>query len=273
MRAPFLGVVLLASACAGSEPFDEDAGPVRPGHDDIENPTVPILLAAGTFHMGCNPDASPDGTICDPGDAPYRAVTLSRYDIDPAEVSRWAYFGCVQAGRCSIPAPSIDSLDIIDLGDYPVVGVTWDQAAAYCAYMGRRLPTEAEWERAARGDDGRTWPWGEQAPDCGRANYGPCARPPARVYSMREGAHPMGTLHMADNVAEWVADWYAEPAGTVDPQGPASGTARVVRGGSYLSEAHQLRTWYRAAALPGAASATIGFRCAGGSGASAPGVD
>ena len=282
MRAPGLGVVvvllsLATGACAVGRPFDADPSGDGHGDDDVYNPEAPIGLASGAFAMGCHDPDGPDGTLCEANEQPYHHVMLSTYDIDPAEVSKWDYYRCVEDGKCTLPARELEALDIIDLADYPVVGVTWAQAAAYCAYMGRRLPTEAEWERAARGDDGRTFPWGEASPDCGRVSYGSCG-PPSRVYSKQAGAHPMGTLHMAGNVAEWVADWYDEkayaerPAGVIDPQGPATGTARVVRGGSYRSDAHQVRTSYRAWALPEQGSSAIGFRCAS-SGGNAPGVE
>jgi formylglycine-generating enzyme required for sulfatase activity len=167
----------------------------------------------------------------------------------------------------------------------PMTSVTWKEASAYCRWRGGRLPSEAEWERAARGTDGRAWPWGNteqpRAFNHGRFNdpedvggnpialirpdVGDGAAFLAPVGSYRDGASPAGVLDMAGNAMEWTADVYqAEPpqtAATVNPHGPAEGQLRVVRGGSWRQPPFFARTTYREAVNPESRSAEIGFRC------------
>ena len=149
--------------------------------------------------------------------------------------------------------------------DHPVVQVTWYGAQAYCEWAGGGLPTEAQWEKAARGEDGQTYPWGEASPNCDLAQYGDCSGGTKPVGSYPNGASMYGALDMAGNVWEWVADWYDadyyENSPSQNPTGPASGTYRVLRGGSWLNNGGFLRASLRVRNYPGNSSSIIGFRC------------
>ena len=164
--------------------------------------------------------------------------------------------------------------------DYPVVHVTWGQASLYCTWAERRLPTEAEWERAARGDDFRNYPWGDEPPSEVYTNFNRLVNDTSRVGSYAPGASPFGALDMAGNVWEWVADLYRGGYYSVSPEhnppGPESnGTnRRVIRGGSFQDEWINLRVSKRGSALgplpnapfdnpdrDGEHSSKIGFRC------------
>jgi sulfatase modifying factor 1 len=203
-------------------------------------------------------------------------VWLPTYAIDRTEVTVAAYDRCVRRGGC---APPLDAPGTPQTGapTQPVTGVRWDDAAEYCAWAGGRLPTEAEWERAARGRDGRPFPWG-WINDPGRYNHGAVepgcrddddgAALAAPVGSYASGASPDGALDMAGNVLEWVADRASldgrgyERDRAVAPRGPREGSDRVVRGGAYDLPMFMARTTARMHRLPGARERDLGFRCA-----------
>ena len=156
------------------------------------------------------------------------------------------------------------------LARWPALYVSWHEAMAFCESGKKRLPTEAEWEKAARGTDGRLFPWGEEKPAAGLAVFGqyhvheiPLV---AAVNSGEEGQSPYGARHMAGNAAEWTRDWfgfdYYAIMPTRNPTGPSSGRYKSVRGGSWKSHPALLRTATRNGAPPDQRSATIGFRCA-----------
>jgi len=239
-----------------------------------------IYIPAGTFHMGgFDVRAAPD-------EFPAHDVTLDAYWMDQLEVTNAMYQLCVGAGVCTLPQNlgtqrKADYFNNPDFKDYPVVYVTWGQAKTYCEWAGRRLPTEAEWEHAARGDDMRTFPWGEDKADYRLANFNMLVRDTSRVGSYPLGASPFGILDMAGNVAEWTNDLYRSNyysiSPLVNPPGPAEGAAlfRVVRGGSLGDAEINIRVPKRSSVLGsdlrakigspeylGDFSPRIGFRCA-----------
>ncbi len=246
----------------------------------MQSPTdgMPLLFVpAGEFSMGANP-IDPDASD---NEKPQHVVSLDAYWIDQTEVTNRMYRLCVNAGACQPPARR-EPFDDPDRIDHPVTWIDWGDAQAYCAWAGRRLPTEAEWEKAARGADGRTFPWGSSAIAGGLLNFADrnldedWSDPDvddgyeysAPVGSYPAGASPYGALDMAGNVWEWVSDWF-DPGYYLDsvadnPTGPLSSPTGThpVRGGSFLSNARNVRTAYRYGYSPSTAAADLGFRCA-----------
>ncbi len=255
-----------------------------------------VRIAGGRFNMGSTPsemvqavklcEREPLGARCaGPLEiAPWiraeghtHEVTLADFDLDRTEVPVRRYARCVAAGACS-PAgfPSGDAR--YDRPDLPVTHVRWEDAVAYCTWVGGRLPTEAEWEHAARGRAGHDFPWGDLY-NPHLANHGAWSDDPtdgrdgfvglAPIGSFPDGATASGLLDMAGNAAEWVSDFYERDeegygygrGAQVNPKGPAySPAGHVIRGGSYRDAAHWLRTAARKAwPYP---SREIGFRCA-----------
>jgi eukaryotic-like serine/threonine-protein kinase len=217
---------------------------------------------------------------------PTHRVALDGFWIDRAEVTNGRYGRCVAAGACTPPADSGSYTRKSYYGDrlyddYPVIWVTQQQAADYCAWSGGRLPTEAEWEYAARGPQGLAYPWGDSF-DGTRLNYcdARCPAGPndsrvddgyedtAPVGSFPAGASWCGALDLAGNVREWVADWYGRyPASPqANPEGPPSGESRIPRGGSWLDLPDDVRSANRGANAPDYTRHKVGFRCAAGGG-------
>lgn len=241
-----------------------------------------VTIPSGWFLLGSKRvDGDPYGlwTQYDDTELPQNSVWLDSYMIDRDEVSLGEYLSFLQA-RHSPPSDELQKLiwhvitvhSVSDqaLTRWPALYVTWDEARDFCAAKSKRLPTEAEWEKGARGSDGNLFPWGAAAPDTQRAMFGqhhvheiPIV---AAVDAASEGESPYGLRHMAGNVAEWTADWfgfdYYAYMPERNPPGPPSGRYKSVRGGSWKSKLAMLRTATRNGALPDQRSATIGFRCA-----------
>ena len=256
MKPLFVIAVVLApwvsvAACSSSGDGAKDSGTGAGGRGGGDMVGVP----GGPFMMGCN---SADKQ-CNADESPYHSVDLSDFSIDRTEVTEADYLACSAAGVC--PAVQGMQADAI-----PVHDVAWTTAAAYCAWAGKRLPTEAEWEKAARGTDGRIYPWGNAAPTCELANFGTCAGALVAVGGRNAGASPYGALDMVGNAAEWVADHYAADyyaeSPTSNPQGPSAGADYVDRGGWYRSSPAQVRSSFREANSADTALAYLGFRCA-----------
>ncbi len=233
-------------------------------------------VPAGPFTMGDTAATA---------DQPVHTVTLSAYQIDQTLVTVDQYAACMQDGGCVAPDSTYAGFHLCNSGapwspgNHPINCVDWDLAASYCAWAGKRYPTEAEWEKAARGTDARSYPWGEDTATCSFAvmsdpNAGGNAcglNHTAAVGSIPAGASPYGALDMAGDVWEWVADWY-DPAyyavsPSQDPTGPASSPSglRGLRGGAWAnSNPLLLRAPYRYGGDPSVGSAYVGFRCARG---------
>ena len=235
-----------------------------------------VLIPAGAFQMGCDTNNSAESCTASYQDdeKPLHTVTLDAYYIDKYEVTNALYQACVEAGGCTPPSITSSSTRSSYYGnpefaDYPVIYVSWEQARKYCAWRGARLPTEAQWEKAARGDqDTRMYPWGNQFPSCSLVNRSICHGDTEKVGNYPSGASPYGVMDMAGNVWEWVNDWYDSGyynnSPSNDPPGPETGQYRVLRGGAW-----QDNFWgsFRSATRnrhvdPGYVDYSFGFRCA-----------
>jgi formylglycine-generating enzyme required for sulfatase activity len=225
-----------------------------------------VRIPAGEFWMG-----SPEGEG-DKDEYPQHRVYLNAYSMDKFEVSVSQYDAFLRSSGRHAPE-YWDQVSTAKHGNLPVVGVDWHDAEAYCRWTGKRLPTEAEWEKAARGTDERKYPWGNEEPTPTLANFGKgwfskniYNERLAPVDSYEAGKSPYGLHHMAGNVWEWTTDWYEErfygQTPRPNPPGPSSGTTVVVRGGSWHMVPYSVRSADRDSHTPTSRSFFIGFRCA-----------
>ena len=229
-----------------------------------------VRVAEGRFLMG---SVAHEGAA---DEHPQHMIAVSAFDIDRYEVTNVRYRACVAQGACRPPALTSSQLrqhyyDDAAFADYPVIFVDYGQAETFCRWAGGRLPTEAEWEYAARGPapSARRYPWGDDAPNCKRANMGgemKCIGDTDRVGQRPLGASPFGVDDMAGNVWEWTQDWYDahyyEKTDPTNPAGPTTGSLKVMRGGCWMSGSDSLRVSCRKAELPATWAPNVGFRCA-----------
>jgi len=234
--------------------------------------TVP--LPSGCFKMGCS------GKACKNKDAlPVHEVCVDAFEVDDKEVTVADYAKCANDGKCKAidpkRGPKACNSAVTGRDQHPITCVTWDEAQAYCTWAGKRLPTEAEWEYAARGTKSHSYPWGEETPTCERATIERCKHDSTEPV----GSHPTGNTDtgisdLAGNAYEWVADWYmpsckvSEEAAR-NPRGPCDGKSpckerkyRVMKGGAFSSARQLLPAWARYYAEPTQALPFLGFRCA-----------
>lgn len=229
-----------------------------------------VTIQAGKFKMGCDitvPQA------CSANELPLHTVYLGTYEILKYEVTNGEFAKCVSDGECAPPFQEYSRTRTQYYGEpayanYPVQYVTYYQARDYCRWAGMRLPTEAEWEKAARGASGAPpYPWGYETPDCWLLNAAFCKEDTTPAGAYEAGASPYSIMDMSGNVWEWVSDWYADNYYSIsplyNPTGLSTGTYKVIRGGSFFHEMPYARVSFRFPFEPGRiASFGLGFRCA-----------
>jgi formylglycine-generating enzyme required for sulfatase activity len=220
-----------------------------------------VYIPKGRFLMGS--DADPKAK-----EYPIHPIYLNAFWIDKVEVTNAMYEECIRSGKCFPPVPRLNPYyGKWAYRDLPVVYVNWYAAEAYCGWAGRRLPTEAEWEKAARGTDAQYYPWGNLKATPRLANFAETLiLEPLPVYRYPLGASPYGALNMGGNVREWVSDWYFNKyylsSPYKNPTGPETGTERSLRGGAYDANEDDITTFRRYKHEPDSAGLSRGFRCA-----------
>lgn len=286
-------ILLIAFACSIptiSIPTIQPNDP--PDQPQVDLPPAPdgmVAIPAGSFQMGCVPNEYYD---CPPRELPLHTVYLDGYYIDIYEVTNTQYAQCVAAGACEPPVSHFYDQELVyndnHYGDpqytnYPVVLISWFDANNYCTWVGKSLPSEAQWEKAARGiSDTRTWPWGNTIPDCSFLNYfdeggaGYCGTnlngvSTAAVGSYPKGASPYGVMDMAGNVSEWTLDeadlgYYDDYLPDAWPANPIAGNVadaydRVVRGGNWGWQAMWASVSHRTVTGTSSKDKFTGFRC------------
>jgi len=250
--APILASQTSEPVVVSPETIEPDVQSVSDsGTDDVyDDSGLPMrFIPAGEFEMGSSDSAYSE-------EQPAHTVYLDDFFIDKYEVPNWSYRDCVNEGVCSWPnnTSSVTHSDYFENPEYdgyPVIYIDWEMAVTYCEeWRGARLPTEAQWEKAARGTDGRSYPWGEDI-DSSLTNYNGDVGDTTAIGSYEDGQSMYGVYDMAGNVWEWVADWYDESyyeslgEYTENPTGPSNGEFHVLRGGSWVNEGDFVRAFTR----------------------------
>jgi formylglycine-generating enzyme required for sulfatase activity len=236
----------------------------------IEVPGGMVTVPAGWFLMGSDPNRD---RAAGPQEQPQHQVYLDAFQIDRYEVSNVDYLRFILVTGTDWPPFWREQPFPEKMARHPVINVSWQEADAYCRWAGKRLPTEAEWEKAARGEDGRIFPWGDEPAGWIKSNIAHSGSkrgfkypPLANVNRYDKGVSPYGVYQMAGNVSEWVADWfdpeYYRRADNENPKGPESGDLKVFRGGSWNEDPEVARSAGRNAGEPDRKSYLTGFRCA-----------
>lgn len=234
-----------------------------------------IEIPQGEVWIGCD-ESNNAGFACMADELPLHQVVVDEFWIDKYEVSNAQFALCVQAGACETPyyQRSVTRTEYYadpEFSDYPRVAVSWFEAQEYCNWAGGRLPSEAEWVRAARGEDQRVYPWGDELPNCNLANTldentgHMCVGDTASVGSYPLGASPFGVMDLAGNAWEWMADWYHKDyysfSPRENPQGPEIGGTKVVHGGGFDYSWKHSRIAYTSDHDPKEHKIGFGFRC------------
>lgn len=247
-------IIFLISGCNFINPA---GGDIRISETDTMEM---VYIPAGEFMMG----STVEDLNRDEDEEPSHTVYLEAYWIDKTEVTNAMFGMCIASKNCQPPAQS-KYYQVEVYANHPIIGVSWEQANAYCAWAGRRLPTEAEWEKAARGMDGRMYPWGNDLPNADLANFNQMFDETQPVGSYPKGASPYGVLDMAGNAWEWVADGYSPDFYSTSPfENPLNESPinqRVLRGGNWNSNVEGIRSANRFWAFPNR-NDIDGFRCA-----------
>jgi formylglycine-generating enzyme required for sulfatase activity len=251
--APVVAIGLMAVAAATWYFARGGDSSVRVGKDGAPS----VLVPAGNFTMG------------DDESSPMRQLFVDAFYMDRFEITTERYAKFLESTSSDQRPDFWDSVPPEGGAQLPVIGVSWNEANAYCRWAGRRLPTEAEWEKAARGTDSRKYPWGESEPTSEHANFGNSADGPYDKALSPVGAHligkgPYGVEDLAGNAAEWVADWFSESFASDDrynPRGPSEGEKKVIRGGGRYEPPIRLLASTRMHASPDPRSDDVGFRC------------